>query len=162
MTSSNSILTKRLTEYGLSLDQIKKVRKLVKSFLSEDDDSNNSLYYIEIIGLFEYIKSESQSENKEIAIEKQIKQIEDALTNNLDFDTLIHNANNQAKNKIALQNEIKATRQKTELPVIDKFCKYCGVVRKIEFQSIQTRGGDEAATIFYTCTVCNTKWKSRG
>ena len=154
MADFNKLLKEGLTKNSLSPEQIKRVRSVLKKFLEEEDDPTP---YIEIIGLFEYITTLS-AEEQELARENQIIEIEQAE----DFESLIQNADNQINNKIALQEEIKATRQKTELPVIDKFCKYCGVVRKIAFRSVQTRGGDEAATIFYTCTVCNTQWRSKG
>lgn len=37
-------------------------------------------------------------------------------------------------------------------------CRKCGS-RKISKRSLQTRSGDEGATIFYHCVTCKTRWK---
>ena len=37
-------------------------------------------------------------------------------------------------------------------------CRKCGS-RKISKRSLQTRSGDEGATIFYHCVVCKSRWK---
>lgn len=37
-------------------------------------------------------------------------------------------------------------------------CRKCGS-RKISKRSLQTRSGDEGATIFYHCVTCKSRWK---
>lgn len=54
---------------------------------------------------------------------------------------------------------LQSAYENTEVAMSDQItCGKCKK-RKVSYYEKQTRGADEAGTIFYTCLVCGNKWK---
>jgi DNA-directed RNA polymerase subunit M/transcription elongation factor TFIIS len=59
----------------------------------------------------------------------------------------------------AEDRKLKSAYENTQTAMSDQItCGKCKK-KKVSYYELQTRGGDEATSIFYTCLVCGHKWK---
>jgi len=122
---------------------------------------------------FKALKSKIKGLNIEIQPNIELEVIE-ALEHNgyADFMTNLDTANtfkdaiwkgkefNNAR--YAINREVKILKSKPIPPTTEMVCKKCNALRKIEFTTVQTRGGDEGATTTFTCLTCGERWKING
>jgi DNA-directed RNA polymerase subunit M len=62
------------------------------------------------------------------------------------------------ENKDGDENVVLVKDEIVPFPVTKATCKKCGNTRAY-YYSVQTRGGDEAETVYLTCTKCKHVWK---
>lgn len=135
-----SLFDTTLKDNGLSIDQIKDLKSKCKKNNIILSPSNQ----IEIINI---IKNDGYNVFMEL------------LTNNKRMDQVIWKSPPMKKYALLLDREIFILKAKSSNPTMDKECNKCGITRKVEFISVQTRGADEPQTVFYNCTVCGTSWR---
>lgn len=63
--------------------------------------------------------------------------------------------------RMLIEEDLENDRKTRPTKIVDGIykCKKCAC-RKIATYSVQTRGGDEAMTHFFTCTQCGKKWNT--
>jgi DNA-directed RNA polymerase subunit M/transcription elongation factor TFIIS len=132
-----------LQALNLSIAEIKEIKTICQKN-KIDLSANNK---IEIISFLQ---------NSNSNIESLIKLLKESKGN---IDNIIWNNPNMASYEKALKREIFILKSKPSNPVTEKACPRCKVERKVEFLSIQTRGGDEPQTTYNTCQTCGEKWK---